>query len=91
MAALTTQVSGVPVVRLILTTASTQLFFTAAVDGQILVLILEQDTTGGRAVTSGNVPGIQAPTQTASADTIYLLIYDAAAATWQSFIISPTS
>jgi hypothetical protein len=89
MAALHTQVGGVPVVRIILNTASTQLFFDGAVDGQILVLILEQDATGSRAVTSGNVPSIQAPTQTASADTIYLLIWDANIAAWTSVIITP--
>jgi hypothetical protein len=89
MAALHTEVSGVPVVRLILSTASTQLFFDGAVDGQILVLILEQDATGGRAVTSGNVPSIQAPNQGAGADTVYLLIWDANTATWTSLIITP--
>jgi hypothetical protein len=88
MAAITTQVSGIQFVRLILNTASSELFFEGAVDGQILVLILEQDATGGRAVTSGNVPGIQAPGQTAGEDTTYLLIYDANTNEWASNIIT---
>ena len=82
MAALTNNVSGVLSIRILLSTASTQLFFTGAVDMQILNLILQQDATGGRAVTSGNIADLPQPDQTANADTPYTLMYDAAANEW---------
>jgi|SRR5580658_9865740 hypothetical protein len=82
MAAQTQGVSGVAAIRLILAAATTQLFLTGGVDGQILVLILQQDATGGRLVTSGNIPGIGSLDSAALSDTIYLLIYDASTNAW---------
>jgi hypothetical protein len=82
MAAQTQGVSGVAAIRLILAAATTQLFLTGGVDGQILVLILQQDATGGRLVTSGNIPGIGVLDSAALSDTIYLLVYDANTNAW---------
>jgi hypothetical protein len=77
MAAQTNNVSGVAAIRLILAVATTQLFLSGAADGQSLTLILQQDATGGRLVTSGNIPGIGSLDSTALSDTIYSLVYDA--------------
>jgi hypothetical protein len=82
MAAQTQNVSGLASVRIILNTATTQLFFTGAVDGQELQVILQQDGTGGRLITSGNIPEISQPAQAANADTIYTLVYDALLNEW---------
>jgi hypothetical protein len=82
MAAQTLSVSGVSAIRLILSTATTQLFLTGAVDGQTLTLILQQDATGGRLVTSGNIPGIGELDTAANSDTIYSLVYDGNVNTW---------
>lgn len=83
MAAITTNVSGVAALRLVLTTATSQLYFTNAVDGQVLQLTLAQDSTGGRLVTSGNCPGLVPPSSTASKDSIQTLVYDSLSNTWQ--------
>jgi hypothetical protein len=82
MAAQTTNVSGLNAIRIILNTATTQLFFSGAVDGQELQVILQQDGTGGRLITSGNIPNIPAPNPAANADTIYTLVYDALLNEW---------
>jgi hypothetical protein len=77
MAAQTVNVSGIAAIRLILAAATTQLFLSGAADGQALTLILQQDATGGRLVTSGNIPGIGSLDAAALSDTIYSLVYDA--------------
>jgi hypothetical protein len=82
MAAQTNNVSGVSAIRLLLAVATTQLYLTGAVDGQILTLIVQQDATGGRLLTSGNIPGIGTLDAAANSDTIYTLVYDAATNTW---------
>jgi hypothetical protein len=82
MAAQTNNVNGVLVLRLILSTATTQLFLTGASDGQELQLILQQDATGGRLITSGNIPGIGTLNSAANGDTVYSLVYDAAVNSW---------
>lgn len=82
MAAATYNVSGVAALRILLSTATTQLFFTNAVDGQVLQLILQQDGTGGRLVTSGNCPGLLQPSTLANDDSICTLIYDASINEW---------
>jgi hypothetical protein len=84
MAALTTNVSGINALRLLLSTATTQLYFTGAVDGQILTLTLQQDATGGRLVTSGNCPGLVQPSATANDGTTMTLIYDSSNNTWNT-------
>ena len=90
MAALTTNVSGVSAIRLILAAATTQLYFTGAVDGQQLNLTLQQDATGGRLVTSGNCPGLVQPSATANDGTTMTLIYDSTTNTWNTPIDSVT-
>jgi hypothetical protein len=82
MAAQTTNVSGVAGLRIILSTATTQLFLTGAVDLQELALCIQQDATGGRLITSGNIPGIGTLDSVAGSDTIYFLIYDASTNSW---------
>jgi len=82
MAVQTTNVSGLAAIRIILSQATTQLFLTGAADLQVLTLCLQQDSTGGRLVTSGNIPGIGDLDETAGADTIYTLVYDAAFNEW---------
>jgi hypothetical protein len=82
MAAQTINVSGIASLRLILSTATTQLFLTNAVDLQVLNLCLQQDSTGGRLVTSGNIPGIGVLDSAAGGDTIYSLVYDASTNSW---------
>jgi hypothetical protein len=77
----TINVSGIAAIRYILVDTTT-FYFTGAVDGQKLTLTLQQDTTGSRAVASGNTPGIMQPSATASSDTTQQLIYDAATNTW---------
>lgn len=79
----TINVSGVVALRYILVDTTT-FNFTGAVDGQRLVLTLQQDTTGGRVVVSGNCPGIMQPSATASDDTTQVLIYDSATNTWNN-------
>jgi hypothetical protein len=82
MATQTNNVSGVAGLRIILSTATTQLFLTGAVDLQELALCIQQDATGGRLITSGNIPGIGTLDSVAGSDTIYFLIYDASTNTW---------
>jgi hypothetical protein len=82
MSVQTNNVSGVSAIRLILAIATTQLYLTGAVDGQTLTLILQQDATGGRLVTSGNIPGIGTLDTAANSDTIYSLVYDANTNNW---------
>jgi hypothetical protein len=82
MAVQTTNVSGLAAIRIILSQATTQLFLTGAADLQVLTLCLQQDSTGGRLVTSGNIPGIADLDLTAGADTVYTLVYDAAFNEW---------
>jgi hypothetical protein len=82
MAAQTYNVNGVAVLRILLSTATIQLFLTNAQDGQQLILILQQDGTGGRLVTSGNIPGIGSLDSAANSDTIYTLVYDASINSW---------
>lgn len=77
----TINVSGIAALRYILVDTTT-FNFTGGVDGQRLVLTLQQDTTGGRVVVSGNCPGIMQPSATASADTTQVLLYDSATNTW---------
>jgi hypothetical protein len=77
----TINVSGVAALRYILVDTTT-FYFTNAVDGQRLVLTLQQDGTGSRTVVSGNCPGLQAPSPTANVDSVQVLIYDAAANAW---------
>lgn len=84
MAAATYNVSGVSALRILLSTATTQLYFTNAVDGQQLQLTLQQDGTGGRLVTSGNCPGLVPPSAAASVDNTQTLVYDALSNTWAS-------
>lgn len=79
----TKNVSGVAALRLLLADLTT-LYFTNAVDGQRLLLTLQQDATGGRLIVSGNTPNIGQPNQTATVDTTYLLTYDAAQNAWNS-------
>lgn len=79
----TINVSGVAALRYILVDTTT-FYFTNAVDGQKLTLTLQQDTTGSRAVASGNCPGLQQPSPTASDDSTQVLIYDSASNTWNS-------
>jgi len=87
MAALTTNVSGVNQLRILLSTATTQLYFTGAVDGQQLTLTLQQDATGGRLVTSGNCPGLVLPSATANDDTTQVLVYDASNNSWDTSLV----
>jgi len=77
----TINVSGVAALRYILVDTTT-FYFTNAVDGQRLVLTLQQDGTGSRTVSSGNCPGIIQPAATASTDTTQVLAYDSASNTW---------
>jgi hypothetical protein len=77
----TLNVSGVAALRYILVDTTT-FYFTNAVDGQRLVLTLQQDGTGSRAVVSGNCPGIMSPGATANTDTTQVLAYDSATNTW---------
>lgn len=84
MPANTFNVSGVKLLSLILTDATTQLFFTGAVDGQELTLELIQDATGSRVVTSGNCPSIQQPNPAANSKTTQQLIYDASVNLWST-------
>jgi hypothetical protein len=77
----TLNVSGVAALRYILVDTTT-FYFTNAVDGQRLVLTLQQDGTGSRAVASGNCPGIMQPGATANTDTTQVLAYDSATNTW---------
>ena len=91
MAALTTNVSGVNAIRLLLATATTQLYFTGAVDGQQLTLTLQQDATGGRLVTSGNCPGLVLPSATANDDITQVLVYDASNNSWDTSLVGVTA
>lgn len=87
---ITQNVSGIGALRIILTDVTT-LNFTNAVDGQRLVLTLQQDATGGRTVVSGNCPGIIQPSATANDDTTQVLTYDSANNTWDSSLINNAS
>jgi hypothetical protein len=91
MAAQTTNVSGVASIRIILSIATTQLFLTGATDLQLLELCLQQDATGGRLVTSGNIPGIGTLDEVAGSDTIYTLVYDASTNNWAVQAVSLAS
>jgi hypothetical protein len=77
----TLNVSGVAALRYILVDTTT-FYFTNAVDGQRLVLTLQQDGTGSRAIVSGNCPGIMSPAATANTDSTQVLAYDSATNTW---------
>lgn len=79
----TLNVSGVAALRYILVDTTT-FYFTNAVDGQRLVLTLQQDGTGSRAVVSGNCPGIFQPSSSANVDTTMTLVYDAAQNSWNA-------
>jgi hypothetical protein len=82
MAAQTISVSGVATLRVLLNTATVQLFLSNGFDGQEVQLILQQDATGGRLVTSGNIPGIGTVNQTAGSDTLITVVFDGLLNTW---------
>lgn len=82
--------TGTPSQRVILTDAAgTTINLIAdnslASDGQIFTLILQQDSTGARAVTYGaGIVGGQPVVQTAGASTIQMFCWDAAGAKWNA-------
>lgn len=86
----TINVSGIASLRYILVDTTT-FYFTNAVDGQKLVVTLQQDATGSRTIVSGNCPGLVAPSPTALTDTTSNLIYDAANNTWNSAPVAVAS
>jgi hypothetical protein len=77
----TINVSGIAALRYVLVDTTT-FYFTNGVDGQRLLLTLQQDGTGSRTVVSGNCPGIMAPASGANQDTTMTLVYDAVNNTW---------
>lgn len=78
---ITQNVSGVAAIRFILTDTTT-FNFTNGVDGQRLLVTLQQDGTGGRTVVSGNCPGLIQPNGSANTDTTFQLVYDSTQNAW---------
>lgn len=79
----TINVSGVSGLRYVLTD-NTTFYFTNAVDGQNLLLTIQQPPsgTGPFTVTSGNCPGIVQVSSLAGKDTTMEMVYDSLNNTW---------
>ena len=79
--ALTVSTTGVLAERLILTGDIT-LTLGNGFDGQTFNLLVQQDSTGGHALTFVNADGAGDPSLTANATTAYTFVYDALGNVW---------
>ena len=79
--ALTVSTTGVLAERLILT-QDTTLTLGTGFDGQSFNLLIQQDSTGGHALTFTNADGVGDPSLTANATTSYSFVYDALGNVW---------
>jgi hypothetical protein len=73
--------SGLASERIYLTSNST-LTLLDGTDGQVITLIITQDSTGGRSLTFENASGTPSIAQGANASTIMQLVYDQVTNTW---------
>jgi len=73
--------SGLASERIYLTSNSTLTLLDGS-DGQVITLIITQDSTGGRSLTFENASGTPSIAQGANASTIMQLVYDAITNTW---------
>jgi hypothetical protein len=74
-------VSGVNATRLVLS-GNVTLTLSGGYDGQLLLLITQQDSTGSRTLTYTNVPSGTTVDSAANSNTMQLLCYDGATGNW---------